>query len=269
METPNSITESTSSRTKISSENICSTEKSQFYSEISDRLKKIAIDRFSSVPGTVISSGTGSESGYIVTGLDSIVKDDINHQSSTNSPKSAISSSSASSTPTTSTFSSSSSSSSAGKQNFNSSTVSSIDLNDIPFIDEDNESVNEINFHVKETITPQELVRLIERIFQNKSKEHLRLLPDNVIKTFVDNVTFSKLDEIFMQYLDNYDQVWLKIAAVFELANRAVNMIDNNPFYKYNSNRIDKIKETTANFIHHRFCDWICENGGWVNEILN
>lgn len=55
---------------------------------------------------------------------------------------------------------------------------------------------------------------------------------------------------------------------MFELTNRIVHEMlsrcDDNSNENEKQARVLRLKETAANYIHEKYCDWIYENGGWV-----
>lgn len=74
--------------------------------------------------------------------------------------------------------------------------------------------------------------------------------------------------------------VWNRVAAMFELTNRIVHEIMSSDEEESSLNghhgrrkclddketRVNRLKETAANYIHDKYCDWIYENGGWVGN---
>ena len=64
------------------------------------------------------------------------------------------------------------------------------------------------------------------------------------------------------------ESVWNKVAVMFELTNRALQEIlaSGDRYLEDRDTRVHRLKETAASYIHDKYCDWIYENGGWVTH---
>ena len=131
--------------------------------------------------------------------------------------------------------------------------VGSFDVDDVPYIDDDLDS----NYDLNEQHSP-----INSTSIESKPPRSTRLIDEKLVAQLVDNVSHATLDQIVKTNCFNLSE-WHKIAAVFELVWLAVTQMDSN-------NQADrgpliyKLKETAANYIHDKYCDWIFENGGWV-----
>ena len=61
---------------------------------------------------------------------------------------------------------------------------------------------------------------------------------------------------------------WHKIAGVFEVIVQAVRLVEAKRAGEKRVEQTFKLKQAAANYIHEQFCDWIFEQGGWVNMDL-
>ena len=143
------------------------------------------------------------------------------------------------------------------------SSLSSIDLIDIPYIDdEDDQSADNIYSFGELTIS-QASSKLLKTDMSDLVIEECKL------HDFIKQSTYSKFDELAVEYLNRYDSVWNKIAILFELINRSVQMVKSiKTKDELNQVLIMKMKEIAANYIHDKYCDWIYKNGGWVKIFI-
>lgn len=143
------------------------------------------------------------------------------------------------------------------------SSLSSIDFIDIPYIDdEDNQSIDNI-YSFSELTISQTSSKLLKTDMSDL------VIEESKLHDFIKHSTYSKFDELAVEYLNKYDSVWNKIAILFELINRSVQMVRSVQV----KNELDqvmimKMKEIAANYIHDKYCDWIYKNGGWVRKIF-
>lgn len=141
------------------------------------------------------------------------------------------------------------------------SSLSSIDLIDIPYIDDEDEQSVDNLYSFSDLTICQTNSKLLKTDMSDL------IIEESKLHHFIKNSTYSKFDELAVDYLNKYDSVWNKIAILFELINRSVQIVNNmEPKSEMNRALIMKLKEIAANYIHDKYCDWIYKNGGWVRK---
>jgi hypothetical protein len=141
-----------------------------------------------------------------------------------------------------------------------------LDNFDIPFIDDDADSNYELN--LKETVTNNNnnnnnnntqsvLTSVSTTSYENNSL--LNLITDLVIQNYLKSISYEKLDSIMQDFCQNE---WLNIVLIFDMTNRAIKMLDE----KTNQSTIVKLKEICTKYINDKYYDFICQNGGLVNN---
>ncbi|RNA41304.1 hypothetical protein BpHYR1_031583 [Brachionus plicatilis] len=146
------------------------------------------------------------------------------------------------------------------------SSLSSIDLIDIPYIDDEDEQSVDNLYSCSDFTISQASSKLLKTDMSDL------VIEEHKLHDFIRNSTYSKFDELAVEYLNKYDSVWNKIAILFELINRSVQIVKNmEPKSELNQALIMKLKEIAANYIHDKYCDWIYKNGGWksVPDIIS
>ena len=116
----------------------------------------------------------------------------------------------------------------------------------IPFIDDD---LISLSSNTRQSAKEVEKIFSIEDLIHNLDYENFE----------------TTINELILK--NQYrDFKWFQIVFVFECVNFAVQIV-----LKSQSNKKEesvlKIKEMGANFIHSKYCDWIFEQGGWINLV--
>lgn len=95
------------------------------------------------------------------------------------------------------------------------------------------------------------------------------------LNELINTPTYTKLDQITHEYVNKLDcTIWHKVAILFDLTNRVVQTILNDAETgRKDAHACDllvkQFKQLAAFYIHDKYCDWIYDHGGWVNNRLS
>ena len=153
------------------------------------------------------------------------------------------------------------------------SSISSIDSIDIPYIDDDEadagcctyEESSNYASSPNSTITNEQLPAA-HVVSATTAAAHTELpsafgsVGDlHKIAEFLRMPNESRFDEIAVFYMAKCEFIWNKIAVLFEMTTRAVQMSSDEAVS-------ERLKQMAACYIHEKYCDWIFEHGGWVSR---
>lgn len=133
---------------------------------------------------------------------------------------------------------------------------------DIPFIDEDSESVYDFkeqdeDLNIKSTLTSASASSSSTETSSNDN--NLNYVTDSIIRDYLKHLNYDMLHSIVNSCLSKSE--WSNIVLVFDLTNRAIQMLD-----QYSDNiEIVKLKEICAKYINNKYYDFINQNGGLVS----
>ena len=89
------------------------------------------------------------------------------------------------------------------------------------------------------------------------------------IEELIKNLTNENFDRLLTSLLTKCpygELVWCKIVYIFEFVNMSVQMVLNK-FSIRKEEKISKLKEMGASYIHVKYCDWIYQQGGWISTV--
>jgi hypothetical protein len=172
---------------------------------------------------------------------------------------------------------SSSSSAAAPMNNVNSesnqqkASISSIDSIDIPFIDDDDEydeyesydhAANSSSGNSSGSVSPNSTLT-----YANVNGAKDSLIDLGKLEELIRVPTEQKFDEVAGLYAEKYQYMCSKIAAMFELTSRTVQLAQQ-VNGKCDSQVVDRLKRLAARFIHDRYSDWAEQQGGWERVVF-
>lgn len=148
------------------------------------------------------------------------------------------------------------------------SSISSIDSIDIPYIDEDEEIEDHVAAFVysSKSLSTSSPKRDSTKhtdsayVFDRSDQDKLREL--------IASPTLVKFDQLAVYYMNKCEFLWSKLAILFEMTTKTVQLMTSDGFYRNENEKIAKLKELAAGYIHDKYCEWtVYDHDGWVSPL--